>query len=84
MGAGTRIFCGWLHRRPLRDERRLSAGVHIAGAVFRMIFGSPVEPELQMPLSAGETTSGSALSSSPRAAVGQSRQTLASLTQAQG
>src|SRR5690242_2637861 len=34
-------------------------GVHSAGAVFRIIFGSPVDPELQIPLSAGGMTSGS-------------------------
>ena len=68
IGAGTRMVWGWLTgiHCAMNGVARVRASTTPA-AVLRMTFGRPVEPELQMPLSAGETISGSALSSSPGA-----------------
>ena len=47
IGAGTRIFCGPSNAAQFAMNGVACSGVHTAGAVLRMILGSPVDPELQ-------------------------------------
>ena len=56
------MTCGWLTGAQCAMNGRLDAGVQTPGEVLRMILGSPVDPELQIPLTAGETAIGSGAS----------------------
>ena len=59
IGASTRIVCGRATGRHRSIIGVLKSGMNTAGTDATITFGVPVEPLLQMPCIAGDTTSGS-------------------------